>query len=288
MINYNTKATIGNAVTASSTTAITLASGLTVYTTTTYGVLITPNTTGACTSESDRTVTVTVTEGPSLTQAVTIDKPTPCPGEQVTISVKTEYNSGYTYVIKDDLNNTIGTSFTGTGAIISRTTSYSGGVTANRTYRVEVTGGCAVNAPLATTVTASPTTAAVTANAGAPQEACGTVTLNGNAASPGVGTWAKTGGPAGGTITNVNNPETTVTGLPSGVHEFTWTIVTNCGSTNTSSQSKVQITINCPAQYQIMPPKYASKYRSGEVLATASDSDNGIKSATAAAGTVPS
>ncbi|WP_114782655.1 T9SS type A sorting domain-containing protein [Botryobacter ruber] len=288
LINYSTRATIGSpqVIGASAPASVTMATNLTRYTSTTFGVLITP--TSGCTSVSDRTATVTVTEGPSLTQAVTIDKPAPCAGEQVTISVATQYNSGYTYVIKDDLNNIIGASFTGTGAVVSRTTAYAGGVTAMRTFRVEVTGGCATNAVLATTVTATPGTAAPAANAGTAQEVCCTVTLNANYASPGVGTWSMTGGiPMGVTFSNINDPKATVSGLGSGTYTLTWTINNTCGGSNTTSFSSVQITINCPAAYVVTAPKYASQYKSGDVLASASDADGGVTGAVLLSGSLP-
>ncbi|SIT73704.1 Por secretion system C-terminal sorting domain-containing protein [Pontibacter indicus] len=290
LINRNTGATLSPSVTVgpSAPSSITLASNLTLYATTELGVLITPSG-NQCTSLSDRTTTVTVNQGPLLRRAVTIDKPTPCAGEQVNISVATEFNSTYTYTIRDDAGIQVGTSFTGTGEIVSRTTSYPNGITSSRNFYVEVTGGCASSpVRLATTVTATPSSTPVTANAGSNQTVCGLVTLNANNASPGVGTWTKTGGPAGGTITEPMNPRTTVTGLPSGVHTFTWTIVTSCGqSTPVTSQSSVSVTVNCPAEYIITPPRFVNEYKAGDILATATDSDGGIRSAAVAIGTLP-
>lgn len=47
-----------------------------------------------------------------------------------------------------------------------------------------------------------------------------------------VGTWTLTGG-AGGTVTDVNNPNTTITNLPVGTHTYAWTIVNgNCATTS--------------------------------------------------------
>ncbi len=288
LINFNTKALIGTAQTVGATPPASIVlSTPTIYTTTTFGVRVTPSGASPCPFESDRTVTVTVTNGPSLTQAVTINKPTPCSGEQVTISVQTEYNPEYTYVIRDAAGNAIGSTFTGTGSIISRTTSYSGGVTTARTFTVFVTGGCFTNEPLNTTVTANPTTAAsVTATTGPDREVCGTLSLDGNNASPGVGTWTKTSGPAAGTITNANDPKTTVTGLTSGVYTFRWTIVNSCGG-GSSTFKEVKITINCPAEYIVAAPRYASQYRTNDILASATDSDGGIVSAAIISGTLP-
>ncbi|MCC9166324.1 T9SS type A sorting domain-containing protein [Pontibacter harenae] len=290
LINFDTKAAIGSPVTAATSTApasITLGTSIPLYSTTTLGVRITPS--GGCTSESNRTVTITVAEGPSLRQAVTIDKPTPCTGDQVTIRVATEYNNGYTYTIRDNNGTAVGTSFTGTGTVVSRTTTYTGGITSARSFYVEVTGGCATNARLNTTVSATLSSTPVQANAGTAREVCGTVTLDANAPSPGSGYWTKTDGPAGGTITDPTNPRSTVTGLPSGEHTFTWTITTECGqSTPVTSSSTVKITVNCAAEYIVNPPKYASEYRDGDRLATATDSDGGITNAVIFSGTLPS
>ena len=47
-----------------------------------------------------------------------------------------------------------------------------------------------------------------------------------------VGTWTLTGG-AGGTVTDANSPNTTITGLPVGTHTYAWTIVNgNCSTTS--------------------------------------------------------
>ncbi|MBF8965464.1 T9SS type A sorting domain-containing protein [Pontibacter sp. FD36] len=288
LINFDTKAFIGSPVVVGATApaSVTLATNYTLYGTTTFGVRITP--TAGCASESIRTATVTVTEGPSLAQAVTLDKPTPCAGEQVTISVATEYNSAYTYTIRDNTGTTIGASFPGTGNVVSRTTVYPGGVTTSRSFYVEVTGGCATNVRMTTTVTATPSTAAVQAFAGGAREVCGAFTLEANYASPGTGTWSMEGGvPAGASFSSLNDPKATVTGLPSGVHTLRWTINTACGGQSTTSSSTVQITVNCPAHYLIHPPRYAAQYKSGDLLATATDPDGGIRAAAVVNGGLP-
>ncbi|NJB85970.1 hypothetical protein GGR26_001738 [Lewinella marina] len=292
LINKHTKALVGAEVTASSTAAITLASGLKVNATTTYGLLI-KTSAGSCASETTVTATVTVTEGPALNRAVTIDKPAPCPGDVVTISVATQANAGYTYTIRNSNGVAIGTSFTGTGGVVSRTTSYGiTGATAlnDRTFYAEVSGGCFTSPTrLETAVTATATATAPAANAGSAQTVCGPVQLNANYASPGVGSWSIVGGtPAGASFSNINDPKATLTGLPSGVHTLTWTIANNCGGTNTTSSSNVQITINCSAEYLVAAPKYSTQYKSGDVLATGSDNDGGIVAASLLSGTLPS
>ncbi|MEO0312265.1 MAG: hypothetical protein RIQ89_1922, partial [Bacteroidota bacterium] len=74
-------------------------------------------------------------------------------------------------------------------------------------------------------VTVSPT---LTSNAGIDQNVCGTVaTLAANAATPGTGTWVlESGAPV--TITNVNSPTSTVSGLTTGSYSLSWNI-TNGG-----------------------------------------------------------
>ena len=292
LINKNTKAFIGSEITAPGTAALTLAAGLEVTATTTYGVLIKTGA-GSCSSESTVSATVTVTNGPALTPAVTIDKPAPCPGETVTISVVTEANAGYTYTIRNENGVAIGASFTGTGDVVSRTTTY--GITEatalnERTFYAEVTGGCfASPARLGTTVTATATTAAPAANAGAAQFVCGSVGLGANYASPGVGTWTIVGGtPAEASFSDINDPKATLTGLPSGTYTLTWTITNTCGGANTTSSNDVQITINCAAEYLVAAPKYANQYAGGDVLAFASDADGGVQSASLLSGTLPS
>ncbi|WP_157974379.1 T9SS type A sorting domain-containing protein [Lewinella sp. IMCC34183] len=291
LINKNTKVLIGTEVTANSTAALTLATGLKVTATTTYGVLI-KTSGGSCSSESTVSATVTVTEGPSLNRAVTIDKPAPCSGETVTISVATQANGGYTYTIRNENGVAIGSSFTGTGGIVSRTTPY--GITAatapnDRTFYVEVSGGCfASPTRLENTVSAAAATAAPAANAGAAQSVCGPVRLDANYASPGVGTWSVVGGtPGGASFSDTNDPKATLTGLPSGTYTLTWTITNSCGGANTTSSSDVQITVNCAAEYLVAAPKYANQYQGGDVLASASDVDGGIQSASLLSGTLP-
>lgn len=63
-----------------------------------------------------------------------------------------------------------------------------------------------------------------TANAGQDQNLCtASATLAANAAQSGVGTWTLISGT--GTITNPNDPNTTVTGLGNGTNVFRWTIL---------------------------------------------------------------
>jgi gliding motility-associated-like protein len=73
------------------------------------------------------------------------------------------------------------------------------------------------------------------ANAGPDQSICApasSVTMNANAlVSPATGTWTLVSGT--GTITSSGSPNTTITGLPVGVHTFQWTVSSGaCGNTN--------------------------------------------------------
>ncbi len=82
------------------------------------------------------------------------------------------------------------------------------------------------------------------ARAGVDQQFCNVSSINLSANSPILyqGTWSLISGPAGYTITNVNNPTTTVTGLVAGVYLFRWTIGGAAGCTE--NYDEVQITID--------------------------------------------
>jgi len=72
------------------------------------------------------------------------------------------------------------------------------------------------------------------ANAGPDQTLCGvsTTTLIGNTAVVGTGTWTQIGG-ASATISNINSPTPTITGLNTGTYIFRWTISgSSCGTTS--------------------------------------------------------
>ncbi|MBK9147227.1 MAG: hypothetical protein IPM12_05310 [Flavobacteriales bacterium] len=59
-----------------------------------------------------------------------------------------------------------------------------------------------------------------------------------------VGTWTLTGG-TGGTVTDVNSPNTTITGLPVGTHTYAWTIVNgNCSTTSDEVVIRVFSSLN--------------------------------------------
>jgi gliding motility-associated-like protein len=89
------------------------------------------------------------------------------------------------------------------------------------TYTIIGTNGCS-NA--ASTVTVSIDLAPGLANAGTDQSICdtvGVITLNGNTPASGSGTWNLLSG--SGTVSNINLPGSTVTGLTGGTTILTWT-----------------------------------------------------------------
>ncbi len=109
-------------------------------------------------------------------------------------------------------------------------------------WRVNQGAGCLERADEVTVTVGSDNT--TTADAGDDDRVCssdGTITLDGNTvASTETGTWAQVGGPAGGSITDVNDPTTTVTGLSNGVYTFEWTVDNgSCPSNADSVQIEV-------------------------------------------------
>ena len=89
-------------------------------------------------------------------------------------------------------------------------------------------------------IVAAPTPAV----AGPSQTICegSTLTLAGNTPTVGTGTWSKVAGPSGSpeVITNVNSPNTTVTGLIAGTYKYRWTIG---ASGNCSSFDEMTVTV---------------------------------------------
>ncbi len=244
---------------------------------TTYNVLAINGTTG-CRAQLTNTITINVT-GPSASQLVTATTSPICTGSSTNINVTTENNAGYTYQIYTSLNATVGSSFVGTGAIISRTT---GTLTSTTSYYVTVVaGGCTVRQLTEPTVVVNqnPTTS----NAGSNQNVCGsTATLNGNVPSVGTGTWTKTSG--SGTITNASLFNTGITGLTVGTSVFRWTIANGAC---TSSFSDVTLTVNCASVYTVAAARNIDTYANGNSLATVTDADGAITAASITAGTLP-
>jgi PKD repeat protein len=109
-------------------------------------------------------------------------------------------------------------------------------LTTTTQYRAVVQNGiCAAVNSTVTIITVNPP--AVQANAGANDEICNSTsyTLKGNDPAPYTGKWTQTSGPAGVIFANVNQPNTTVSGLiPGNNYLFTWTItpVAPCAPTS--------------------------------------------------------
>jgi hypothetical protein len=102
-------------------------------------------------------------------------------------------------------------------------------------------GVCSSNDTVQVTVNS----AIPTASAGATQTLCGTsATLAGNNAGAGIGTWTQVSGPSQASITDDNNPTTTVNSLVPGDYVFRWTI-TN-GSCSNGTQADVTIKVSDP------------------------------------------
>jgi hypothetical protein len=251
--------------------------------TTTYGIRVT-NTTQAtsCSVQNQNKVTYNVT-GPASNQPVSINRSVICPGGSAVISVTTN-NDNFTYQLARASDNAnVGSSFTGTGQVQTITVS----PTTTTTYFVRATGG-GCTTPLQNRVTLEVSTTGVTVTAGENRTVCdNSVTLTGTNPAPSTGTWTITSKPASNTTATISNPTnftTTATGLTSGTYVFTWTINTSCAGSTSKASANVTIIVNCPATYSIAPPRYLNQYSVNSLLASATDQDGGIGSATFASG----
>ncbi|QQR87729.1 MAG: gliding motility-associated C-terminal domain-containing protein [Flavobacteriales bacterium] len=88
------------------------------------------------------------------------------------------------------------------------------------------------------------------ANAGPDIQLCtptSTATMQGSAVTfPATGLWTLSGG-VGGTITTATSPSTTITGLPVGVHTYTWTVSNGpCGAPTTDQVTITVFDANSP------------------------------------------
>ena len=86
---------------------------------------------------------------------------------------------------------------------------------------------------------------------------------------------------------NIAVPNATVQGLQSGTYVLQWQAQTTCGGGSATTQNEVNITVNCDASYTLAVPKYRDEYARGDVLATATDPDGKITSATITVGSLP-
>ncbi|SIT73696.1 T9SS type A sorting domain-containing protein [Pontibacter indicus] len=236
-----------------------------------------------------------VISGPAIDRPVFATNDRVCVGGPAIINVSTQANAGYLYDVfqvgPGNVVTQIGEDIQGTGNIIT-VPSAALGTAGTYTFYVEVSSPSCPARRVLQTVTVQVTNDPGTANAGEDQEVCGSeAVLAALSAAPGVGTWSIATKPAGSAdpiFANVNNPNTTVSGLVSGIYEFQWSVSTACGGTTTQAEPDiVRITVNCEAFYVVLPPKYRDEYAGGDTLAYTVDSDGGIAAATLLSGTLP-
>jgi gliding motility-associated-like protein len=127
-----------------------------------------------------------------------------------------------------------------TGGVITANTNPNSGVTGliigTNTFVWTITNGACVTSDTVNIIIDS----LINANAGADQQICfgNTITLNGNSPGSGTGSWTALNG---GTFSNVNAPNATVSGLASaGNYSFVWTITNG----TCISRDTVVITLN--------------------------------------------
>jgi gliding motility-associated-like protein/uncharacterized repeat protein (TIGR01451 family) len=123
-------------------------------------------------------------------------------------------------------------------------TTVTGATTGTYTFQWSLSNGpcAATTAVVKITISAPPTPA----NAGPDQNICGgTAVLAANSPAIGQGTWTQTEGAGGVTITEPNNPNSSVIGLADGRYKFTWTI-TN-GACVTANSDEVVLNVSSPS-----------------------------------------
>ncbi len=255
--------------------------------TTEYGVVIRSLITG-CSTENTILKTVTVTGGPDVSRAVTISNTNVCVNGTATISVATE--SGYTYkVFRKGTTNQIGANLIGDGTTKSVTT---GALAAGTyTYQVQVSATSTSTSTCNTYLTKEVTVQVsngVVASAGSAQTVCSSTYLNGNDPGFGTGLWTLVSKPATALDTpkfkDATKYNTEVINLESGTYVFNWAVTSLCNNSTTNSQ--VTITVNCPSEYSVSTNKLVTEYINGENIATASDTE-GIKSVQLLSGSLP-
>ena len=107
-------------------------------------------------------------------------------------------------------------------------------------YEVNTTGGCVAS------VSKMQIIKETTANANADIRVCNvnTINLNATPAIANTGTWTLISGSAGASITNVNAPNTAVTGMVAGTYVFRWTIAAPAGLGCATNSDDVQVIID--------------------------------------------
>ena len=231
--------------------------------TTTYNVTETITSTGCSKSDSVK-ITVNALPTPAVGSASAI-----C--SSGTASIGGSSTSGHTY---SWTSNPSGFTSTSSSASVSpsSTTTY------KLTETITATG-CSKSDSVKVTVNIPSTSAA-----GSNQLlSCGTTsaTLGATSPSSGTGAWSKVSG--NGSITTTSSNTSTVTGLTSGAAVFRWTVTLGA----CSNFSEVTIRVNCPATYVVAAKEYIDTLVTGSKLATVSDPDGSITSATLVSGTLP-
>ncbi|TPE44410.1 T9SS type A sorting domain-containing protein [Pontibacter mangrovi] len=294
LVNEATGQAVGSPV-QGATGAILLATG-SVTTNTTFALLITVRTADACSTTLPSQVTVTVTS-PSTTRAVTPETGKVCVGGATSIYVSTEPNDDYEYKVYRRATTTnnlsadllLGT-FRGNGGIRSVQTgalNFAGSEVFYATV-TRVTNNACGTLTLVNQATVEVTNNPIKADAGPDVTTCGSsYALRANDVSPGIGTWVKISGPTDVTFSSPNNQNATVQGLTSGTYVLEWRVESTCGGGLATSTDQVTINVNCDAVYTLAVPKYRNEYRQGDILASASDPDAPIVSASVTQGVLP-
>lgn len=292
LLNEVTGQLVGNPV-AGTGNAINLTTGA-VNSNTTYSVVITNNQNQCVLTVAGR-YTATIS-GPSIDRPVFASSNSVCIGGPAVINVSTQANANYLYdvfqIAPGGAVSQIGVRIPGNGNVIA-VNSGPLDIPGTYTFYVEVSSTTCPGRRVLQTATVEVTNNPGIANAGQDATVCGSETvLTAQSAAPGIGTWSIVTQPAGSvtpTFANVNDPNSTVRGLVSGIYEFRWSVVTACGGTSTPAvEDIVRITVNCEAAYVVLPPKYRDEYISGDTLAYTVDPDGGITAATLLSGTLPS
>ncbi|QCR21416.1 T9SS type A sorting domain-containing protein [Pontibacter sp. SGAir0037] len=277
---------VGTAVQGTGTSAsISLSTGL-IYASQTFSIRVTNRTTGCFATAGSPAFTVTISS-PTVNQTVSPANVTVCMGSTATITLGST-QSGFTYQLMNISNQPVSAAITGNGASQTITTN---ALTTAGTFQYYVAvkstnSTCTEAFRLNNQVTINVMGEAFSTSSASWTTRCGhnlSLTLTGNTPpTGGSGRWELTGRinntTANITIASPTSPTTTATGLSSGTYTFTWTVTSACG-TSTTRASSVTVTVNCPGFYELAAPNYVNKYSSGDVLATAFDTDAGVKTA---------
>jgi hypothetical protein len=292
LVDQSTGEVVGDPV-AGSTGNITLTTGP-ITSNTTLGLQVSFPGEDACSVIVPDQATVFIT-GPSIDNFVFAENEKVCIGNGTTITVQTQLNANYTYQIFRRMGSQIntvtdqrvGSSFPGTGGLVSRTTPL---LTQEREefFYVTVTGSPCGQILLTNTATVLVTNAALQADAGEDQRVCADfVVLNANDVGQDAGAWSQVSGPTQAVFTPASANNATASNLAPGTYVFRWTSTPVCGTGGTPSTDDVTIIVNCDPFYTINPPRYNNEYSVGDILAFATDPDGDIIGAEIIFGSLP-